>query len=62
MSETLLTVEQIAERLQVSESWVYKKCRAKIIPCIKIGKLTRFSERVFDDWIKGHAIKGALKV
>lgn len=46
----LLTPAQLAERLQVSVSWVFEQTRkrAKIrsknpLPCIRLGKYMRFS-------------------
>lgn len=48
--EDILTPEQLAERLQVSKSWVFEQTRerAKVrnktpLPCIRIGKYIRFS-------------------
>jgi excisionase family DNA binding protein len=40
VSERLLTVEEVAQRLQVPRSWVYK--HLKEIPYIKLGKYVRF--------------------
>jgi excisionase family DNA binding protein len=40
VTEQLLTVEQVAERLQVPRTWVYK--HLKEIPYIKLGKYLRF--------------------
>ena len=41
--ETLYTVEQIAERLNVKPSWVYTAVAARRIPYVKAGKHLRFN-------------------
>jgi excisionase family DNA binding protein len=62
MEDKLLTVEEVAKKLGISTSWVYKKCIARIMPHIKIGATTRFSEKDLQEWLNAHKIKGALKV
>jgi len=54
----LLTPKQLAERLQVNESWVFEQTRqrAKIrnkipLPCIRLGKYIRFSWTQVSDWM-----------
>lgn len=46
----ILTPDQLAERLQVSKSWIFEQTRqrAKVrnkepLPCIRLGKYLRFS-------------------
>ena len=48
--DDILTPEQLAERLQVSKTWVFEQTRqrAKVrnkhpLPCIRLGKYLRFS-------------------
>lgn len=44
----ILTLKEVAERLKVSERWVYEKTRRRSqnpLPCIRIGRYLRF------DWI-----------
>jgi len=48
--EDILTPAQLAERLQVSTSWIFEQTRrrAKVrnknpLPCIRLGKYLRFS-------------------
>ncbi len=57
-----LTVCEVAKRLKVSRSWLYKKAHAGVIPHVRIGSVIRFVENDVDAWINGHKIKGALKV
>jgi hypothetical protein len=54
----LLTPDQLAERLQVSKSWVFEQTRhrAKVrnknpLPCIRLGKYLRFSWPQVCQWM-----------
>lgn len=52
--ERLLTVEEVAGRLQVPTSWVYRHARARArphLPAVKLGKYLRFSARELDRFI-----------
>jgi hypothetical protein len=58
--EDLLTPEQLAERLQVSKSWIFEQTRhrAKVraknkppLPCIRLGKYLRFSWVAVSEWL-----------
>lgn len=40
--DSLETAEQIAARLAIPKSMVYRGCREGLIPCIKIGRYTRY--------------------
>lgn len=62
MSDNLLTIQQVKEKLQRSDSWLYKKIRAKIIPHFRIGGTIRFSEKEIDEWLQAHHVKGCLKI
>jgi excisionase family DNA binding protein len=42
MIERLLTVEQVAERLQVPVSWIYERSRHNALPLVRVGKYIRF--------------------
>jgi len=57
--DQLLTVEEAAKLLQVSEKFVYSHANAKardMIPFVKIGTCTRFHESDLRDWIRRHAV------
>jgi len=50
----LATVSQIAELLQVPDSWVYERTRRRgieRIPHFKLGKYLRFSRGEVLDWV-----------
>jgi excisionase family DNA binding protein len=58
MSLTLLSVEEIAERLNVPVSWVYSRTREKgpdAIPRLKVGKYVRFEPEKVLAWIRKHS-------
>lgn len=54
----ILTPEQLAQRLQVSKSWVFEQTRerAKVrnkkpLPCLRMGKYLRFSWVAVSEWL-----------
>lgn len=57
MAETknLLTLEEMAARLRVNQSWLYRQTKrhdAGSIPRMKVGKYLRFNEAEVMAWIK----------
>ena len=55
MKHTLLTVEQIAESIQVHKSWIYahtRKTAPDQIPHLKAGKYLRFYLNDVLDWLE----------
>ena len=55
MTEQLLTVKELAERLKTPVSWVYGKTRMKggdAIPNIRVGKYIRFQLEEVLDWLE----------
>lgn len=50
----LLTIEEMASRLKVHQSWLYRRVKETgpdAIPRIKVGKYLRFREADVMDWI-----------
>jgi excisionase family DNA binding protein len=47
-----LTLEQIAEYLQMSTSSIYKMAQAGKIPAYKVGRQWRFRKKEIDRWVK----------
>ncbi len=58
----VLTLPEVAKKLQVSPTWLYKKCKAGIIPHIRIGRMVRFRQHDLDRWMNDHRIEGAQKI
>ena len=48
---TLLTAQDVAERLGVAPSWVWAQARAGRIPHIRLGRYCRFREEALEAWI-----------
>lgn len=52
----LLTLEEMATRLRVNQSWLYRQTMRHgpgSIPRLKVGKYLRFNEAAVMAWIKG---------
>ena len=49
---TLLTVDQVAQRLGVSKDWVWAQARAGLIPHVQLGRYRRFREEALDQWLR----------
>lgn len=47
-----LTLEQIAEYLQMSASSIYKMAQAGKIPVYKVGRQWRFRKEEIDAWVE----------
>ena len=47
-----LTLEQIAEYLQMSTSSIYKMVQAGKIPAYKVGRQWRFKKKEIDRWVE----------
>ena len=55
MNKNLLSVDELAESLNVPKSWVYSRTResgADAMPRIKVGKYCRFVLNDVLDWLK----------
>ena len=51
----ILTLAELAERLKVSERWVYEKSRRRCqnpLPCIRIGRYLRFDWLEVSAWLR----------
>ena len=52
MFKHIMTVEQLAEYLQLNPQTVYRKAQTGEIPSIRIGKILRFKKDIIDAWLK----------
>jgi len=50
--KTILTVPELANKLQISSSTVYKYAESGKIPSFKIGSSLRFLENEIEDYLK----------
>lgn len=56
VTDTVFTVETLAEYLGVSKQWIYERVRRKEIPFIKVGKFPRFREAEIETWLDSQRI------
>ncbi len=51
--EELLTLQEMAQRLKVPNSWVYSRTRIKgnDFPVVRVGKYCRFNPDAVLDWL-----------
>lgn len=52
----VLTIQQVAKRLQVSLPWLYRATKEGTIPHIRIGGMIRFRQYDIDAWLNAHKI------
>jgi excisionase family DNA binding protein len=52
--ERLLTPAQAAERLQIKRSFIYSLLASGALPCVRLSRLRRVSERDLEDFISRH--------
>lgn len=57
ITETLLTLDELSEYVQVSKSTLYKLVQAGRVPGTKIGKHWQFRKATIDLWIDGTSRK-----
>lgn len=50
--ERLLTVSDVATRLNVRTSWVYAKVEANELPHVKVGRFVRFESASLESYIQ----------
>jgi len=55
MPDKLLTVSQLATRLQVSPVWIYQKVSKGDIPVIRLGRVIRFSEDAINAYLANNS-------
>lgn len=49
---TLLTADEVADRLRVTKCWVYAEVRAGRMPHVTLGRYVRFRAAAIDSWIE----------
>ncbi len=52
MSDTILTIKEVAEFLRVTEKTIYRMASEKRIPAFKVGGSWRFDKVDIERWIK----------
>lgn len=49
---SLLTAEEVAKRLGMTENWVWAQARKGSIPHVQLGRYRRFREEAIDEWLR----------
>ncbi len=52
MSSSLLTADQVADKLGVPKTWVYEQSRRGRIPTVTLGRYRRYRAETIDRWIE----------
>lgn len=58
MTDTVLTIKEVAEYLKVNERTVYRLAAAHKIPAFKVGSAWRFKQSDLEEWINAQAAQG----
>ncbi|MBA7666638.1 hypothetical protein ES703_74719 [subsurface metagenome] len=56
-SDTVMTVQEIADYLKIPKSTVYKLAQESKIPAQKVGRHWRFKREVIDRWLENRSEK-----
>lgn len=56
MSQEVMTVEELADYLNLATSTIYQKVHEKSIPFTKIKNLLRFPKHVIDEWLAENTV------
>lgn len=51
LQEPLLRPAEAARLLSVKASWVYEAVRARRLPCVRLGRHIRFTQRMLEEWL-----------
>ncbi len=51
-----LTAEQVAERLGLTQNYIYRLAKTGEMPHVKIGRRVRFPEDEFDKWLADRTV------
>jgi excisionase family DNA binding protein len=51
LDRPLLDASAAAELLAVRPSWIYEAVRGGQLPCLKIGRHIRFTQRMLEEWL-----------
>jgi excisionase family DNA binding protein len=52
MPEQLLTLEQVADYLNVDKFTVYRLIASKDLPAFKVGNQWRFKKKLIENWLE----------
>jgi len=47
----IMTTQEVAEYLRLSEATIYKLAQSGEIPAVKVGRTWRFKRELIDEWL-----------
>lgn len=56
IQKRLLNADELAQMISVNRDTLYRWVSQRKIPCVKIGRSTKFDTEVIDKWIKEKSI------
>lgn len=56
--ESLLTPQQVADKLGVKLGTIYQWTHMEFIPHVKLGRFLRFREKDLEQWVQSKARRG----
>lgn len=59
-AEEWLTCDEVAERLKLTRSSVYRLIRAGLVPAVRIDRALRVSSVELDQWLRGEPEETAV--
>lgn len=57
--DRLLTAAEVADLLNVPQSWVREHTRSGLIPCVELGRYRRYRRSAVIEWIEAQETAGA---
>lgn len=57
LPKEIMTAEDLAQYLDFSKNWVYRKAEAGELPATRLGNRWRFKKSVIDRWLEEGAVK-----
>lgn len=63
LAKTLLRVEEVAKRLNISVARCYELARQNVLPAVRLGRQVRFDPDALDEFIRsgGQALEGGWR-
>lgn len=62
MTESWVSLEEIADHLKVSTDTIHRWIRAKKIPVHRVGRFWRFQVSEIDEWVRAGKADGKAKL
>lgn len=57
MAEEMMTLQEAAKYLKISDRTLWRYVQARKIGCITVGRRYRFTQTILDEYIKANTVK-----